>query len=184
MHYNFRRYYDPEIGRYVTADPIGLAGGLNRYVYVSSDPINRFDPTGQFAFVLPVAIPVAEILIPGIGLGLGVAVGSMIWPTQPDSNDNSAGSEVRPTGDYCLPPNNPDPCDEIRRKIRDIRAKLASKERDQAADKHQLYTRAYSVNPGGELAGKGTYLGHANQIESLKIGLARRIAEAVAQGCM
>ena len=28
LHYNFRRYYDPEIGRYVTADPIGLEGVL------------------------------------------------------------------------------------------------------------------------------------------------------------
>ncbi|MDH0746742.1 RHS repeat-associated core domain-containing protein [Pseudomonas sp. GD03842] len=33
MHYNTFRYYDPDIGRFTTPDPIGLAGGLNLYQY-------------------------------------------------------------------------------------------------------------------------------------------------------
>jgi RHS repeat-associated protein len=41
------RYYDPEIGRYTTRDPIGYAAGtLNVYVYVRSNPINWSDPLG------------------------------------------------------------------------------------------------------------------------------------------
>jgi RHS repeat-associated protein len=40
------RYYDPEIGRYVTRDPIGYADGLNVYLYVHNNPINHIDPLG------------------------------------------------------------------------------------------------------------------------------------------
>ena len=36
LHYNRHRYYSPEIGRFITVDPIGLAGGLNNYQYVKN----------------------------------------------------------------------------------------------------------------------------------------------------
>ncbi|MBK6957191.1 MAG: RHS repeat-associated core domain-containing protein [Nitrosomonas sp.] len=29
LHYNHFRYYEPETGRYISPDPIGLAGGVN-----------------------------------------------------------------------------------------------------------------------------------------------------------
>jgi len=45
-HYNYFRDYDPETGRYVQSDPIGLGGGLNTYGYVRGSPTNRFDPFG------------------------------------------------------------------------------------------------------------------------------------------
>ncbi|MFK3795297.1 RHS repeat-associated core domain-containing protein [Pseudomonas sp. NPDC088444] len=45
LHYNTFRYYDPDIGRFTTPDPIGLAGGLNLYQY-APNPIGWVDPWG------------------------------------------------------------------------------------------------------------------------------------------
>ena len=46
LHYNYHRYYDPKIGRYLRADPIGLAGGMNLYAYGMGNPVNNFDIYG------------------------------------------------------------------------------------------------------------------------------------------
>lgn len=43
LHYNFFRYYEPDVGRFVNQDPIGLLGGENLYEF--SPNINSwFDP--------------------------------------------------------------------------------------------------------------------------------------------
>jgi RHS repeat-associated protein len=47
LHYNDRRYYDPDTGRYITRDPIGLSGGVHQYLYVQHNPTNLIDPTGE-----------------------------------------------------------------------------------------------------------------------------------------
>ncbi|WP_161788602.1 RHS repeat-associated core domain-containing protein [Burkholderia paludis] len=45
LHYNRYRYYDPGSGRFVSKDPIGLAGGINVYQYVPA-PTGWIDPVG------------------------------------------------------------------------------------------------------------------------------------------
>jgi RHS repeat-associated protein len=45
LHYNTFRYYDPEVGRFVSQDPIGLDGGSNLYAY-ASNPLTWVDPLG------------------------------------------------------------------------------------------------------------------------------------------
>jgi RHS repeat-associated protein len=44
------RYYDPEIGRYISEDPLGYADGANLYTYVHNNPINHIDPLGLMAW--------------------------------------------------------------------------------------------------------------------------------------
>ena len=47
LHYNYFRDYDPQTGRYVESDPIGLGGGINTYSYVDQDPLRFVDPLGH-----------------------------------------------------------------------------------------------------------------------------------------
>ena len=46
LYYNRYRDYDPSTGRYIQADPIGLAGGSNPYGYAGGNPVSRIDPNG------------------------------------------------------------------------------------------------------------------------------------------
>jgi RHS repeat-associated protein len=46
LHYNYHRYYDPQSGRYLKHDPIGLYGGLNLFVYTENNPTNFIDHLG------------------------------------------------------------------------------------------------------------------------------------------
>ena len=46
LHYNRFRTYDPGVGRYISADPIGQVGGVNTFLYASLNPLNVIDPFG------------------------------------------------------------------------------------------------------------------------------------------
>ena len=47
LHYNFQRYYDPEIGRYISTDPIGFGSDeTNLYQHVTNNPLSNIDPYG------------------------------------------------------------------------------------------------------------------------------------------
>jgi RHS repeat-associated protein len=67
LYYNRHRDYDSSTGRYIQADPIGLEGGDNPYLYAEGNPLRYVDPNGQAGIV--------------ITYFLGKAV---YWPTTPE----------------------------------------------------------------------------------------------------
>ena len=46
LYYMRARYYDPEVGRFISEDPSGLDAGVNLYAYADNNPINLIDPLG------------------------------------------------------------------------------------------------------------------------------------------
>jgi RHS repeat-associated protein len=48
-YYYRARYYEPQWGKFLQADPLGYADGMNAYAYVGHDPVNLVDPYGTTA---------------------------------------------------------------------------------------------------------------------------------------
>ena len=65
--YHFRpRWYDPETGRWLSPDPIGISGGVNLYLFCNNNPVNFVDPKRDFAFF--------GAINTGVGTGLHFAL--------------------------------------------------------------------------------------------------------------
>jgi RHS repeat-associated protein len=65
LFYLSARYYDPNVGRFVSMDPklgkLSVPQTLDRYAYCANNPINRVDPTGEFWNILIGAVAGAII---------------------------------------------------------------------------------------------------------------------------
>lgn len=88
--YNYRRDYDPQLGRYVESDPIGLAGGsYSTYAYAGGNPMSNYDPDGQ---QVAAGAEVGTLVDPGLGtviggvIGAGVEAGAAVYEGCRDHN--------------------------------------------------------------------------------------------------
>jgi RHS repeat-associated protein len=78
LYYVRARWYDPEIGRFLSEDPLGFdAGDINLYAYVGNNPLGGNDPLGQEAIGLSggITIPV----IPGLVSGEVTLSGTLVF---------------------------------------------------------------------------------------------------------
>jgi RHS repeat-associated protein len=78
LYYYRARYYSPELQRFISEDPIGLAGGINQFAYVGNNPANLIDPLG-LVVNKGLAVTGTVIFLHGAGhVFAGVALGVVL----------------------------------------------------------------------------------------------------------
>lgn len=76
LYYNYYRDYDAGAGRYIQVDPLGLADGMNPYLYANGSPLMFFDPLGLYGWGDPLPDWVVDF---SAGLGDSVSFGATRW---------------------------------------------------------------------------------------------------------
>ncbi|MCO6560854.1 MAG: hypothetical protein J6574_07065 [Gilliamella sp.] len=75
LYYNLARHYNPQTGRYIEADPLGVIGGLNLYGYANANPLIYMDPYGLYSW--PHFVDDASNF--SAGFGDAVSLGATKW---------------------------------------------------------------------------------------------------------
>ncbi len=80
--YNWNRYYKPSIGRYISSDPIGVAGGLNTFNYAEVSPAVYSDPMGLETATVSLSMPLNSSAYPRLNeAGAAVLAGTAVAGT-------------------------------------------------------------------------------------------------------
>ncbi|MFO1451087.1 MAG: RHS repeat-associated core domain-containing protein [Opitutaceae bacterium] len=89
------RYYHPGMRRFVSPDPIGLAGGMNSYAFVENNPISFVDPSGLWVGVDDAIFSAGGALVGVLGQAAGDAITSIAnGKLQVSGWEDYAGSAV------------------------------------------------------------------------------------------
>jgi RHS repeat-associated protein len=99
LHYNYFRYYDARTGRYLSTDPIGLAGGINLHTYCFNNPLNWMDSFGLSSLVFDPSAGTLTLIS-----GSGEQIGS--WDA---GNEVVTGTQPWPAGTHAFSWHNPHP---------------------------------------------------------------------------
>ena len=68
------RFYDTNVGRFITRDPLGYAGGLNLYSYTQNNPVNCIDPLGTSVWGITSGGLTTAAIVGGVVIIGGAAV--------------------------------------------------------------------------------------------------------------
>ncbi|MDD3145055.1 MAG: RHS repeat-associated core domain-containing protein, partial [Candidatus Gracilibacteria bacterium] len=96
LYYNRARYYNPELGRFISRDPIDISDDVNLYSYVGNNGVNFVDPLGTDSKQLQADINngnkfVVELVARKLDIGGGGAgVHTFILITSIDENNNTS----------------------------------------------------------------------------------------------
>ncbi|MBJ2211967.1 RHS domain-containing protein [Pseudomonas carnis] len=94
LHYNRHRYYNPDIGRYLTPDPVRLAGGINGYRYVPN-PTGWVDPLGLSCKKTNCPEGPYSVIVPGGGLAAHEAAGGHLMEKHVGKTDQQLLDRLR-----------------------------------------------------------------------------------------
>ncbi|MCF8969961.1 RNase A-like domain-containing protein, partial [Pseudomonas carnis] len=94
LHYNRHRYYNPDIGRYLTPDPVKLAGGINGYRYVPN-PTGWVDPLGLSCKKTSCPEGPYSVIVPGGGLAAHEAAGGHLMEKHVGRTDQQLLDRLR-----------------------------------------------------------------------------------------
>ena len=78
LHYNFFRYYEPDVGRFVSQDPIGLMGGENLY-WFAPNAQDWVDPLGESGYKLRLSMESQNMFRPNSSWQTHHLIPQAVW---------------------------------------------------------------------------------------------------------
>ena len=94
LNYHGARYYAPWLGRWVSCDPVGLAGSVNTFDYCGENPVIRIDPEGKLFWVVIAILAVVAFAHDDPGGGSDVMVSAAVMGALPPVPGAFAGGLV------------------------------------------------------------------------------------------